>query len=139
MDCPQGIDLLKNLPIKILNRYNFPSIEYLNRTLNISLNKEFRKLNQSILQLLEDFSMLYFESIDSTSIQSLNNFNAYYLPGVEKDIIYDGMTPVNTFRTIFNAYFNQEFEILEDRHFWVSSDREPYKFIEVTDIINEFE
>ena len=67
-------DLLKNLPIKILNRYNFPSIEYLNRTLNISLNKEFRKLNQSILQLLEDFSMLYFESIDSTSIQSLNNF-----------------------------------------------------------------
>lgn len=72
-------------------------------------------------------------------VKSLNNFNAYYLPGVEKDIIYDGMTPVNTFRTIFNAYFNQEFEILEDRHFWVSSDREPYKFIEVTDIINEFE
>ena len=75
---------------------------------------------------------------DDMIIQSLNNFNAYYLPDVEKDLIYDGMTPVNTFRIIFNAYFNQNFEILEDRHFWVNSDREPYNFLEVTDIIDEF-
>ena len=42
---------------------------------------------------------------DDMIIQSLNNFNAYYLPDVEKDLIYDGMTPVNTFRIIFNTYF----------------------------------
>ena len=75
---------------------------------------------------------------DDMIIQSLNNFNAYYLPDVEKDLIYDGMTPVNTFRIIFNAYFNQNFEILEDRHFWVNSGRAPYNFLEVTDIIDEF-
>ena len=68
------IDLIKNLPLKILNRYNFPTKEFLIRDLCKFSNKGFIKLNKSILQLLEDFSMLYFESIDSTSIESLNEF-----------------------------------------------------------------
>ena len=68
------IDLLKNLPLKVLSRYNFPNIEYLARDLNYFSNKGFERLNKSILQLLEDFSMLYYESMDSTSIESLNEF-----------------------------------------------------------------
>ena len=68
------VDLLKDLPQKILNRYNFPSKEILTRDLIKFPNKGFKKLNESILQLLEDFSMLYFESIDSTSVESLNEF-----------------------------------------------------------------
>ncbi len=31
--------------------------------------------------------------------------NAYYLPGIEKQIIYSTISPVNTFRIIFNKYF----------------------------------
>jgi len=68
------IDLIKNLPVKILDRYNFPSMEHLNRDLSNFSNHGFRKLNQSILQLLEDFSMLYYETLDSSSIESLCAF-----------------------------------------------------------------
>lgn len=72
-------------------------------------------------------------------LQSFNNFNAYYMPGIEQEsILYDDITPVNTFRVVFNAYFDQELELLEDRHFWFTSDKKPYKSFEVTDIINEF-
>lgn len=68
------IDLLKNLPLKILNRYNFPSMKYLSRDLSNFSNKGFVKLNKLILRLLEDFSMLFYEFIDATSIESLNEF-----------------------------------------------------------------
>lgn len=73
------IDLLKDLPQRVLNRYNFPNKEFLARDLINFSNKGYKRLNESILQLLEDFSMLYFESIDSTSIESLNEFFASIL------------------------------------------------------------
>jgi hypothetical protein len=40
-------------------------------------------------------------------------FNAYYLPGHE-DELYPTISPVNTFRLIFNAYFGGDYEMLED-------------------------
>jgi hypothetical protein len=41
--------------------------------------------------------------------------NAYYLPGVEVgDILYDSITPVNTFRLVFDLYFNGNLGLLED-------------------------
>lgn len=39
--------------------------------------------------------------------------NAYYLPG-HTDELYPTISPVNTFRLIFNAYFGGDYEILED-------------------------
>lgn len=45
-------------------------------------------------------------------------FNAYYLPGSSKNqLLYDSITPVNTFRTIFNQYFGTDFKILDDRNY----------------------
>lgn len=42
--------------------------------------------------------------------------NAYYLPGISNEdaVLYNTITPVNTFRIIFNAYFAADFPILED-------------------------
>jgi len=68
------IDLLKNLPIKILNRYSFPNKEFLDHDLGNFSNKKFSQLNKTILQLLEDFSMLYYEIMDVSSVDSLNEF-----------------------------------------------------------------
>lgn len=41
-------------------------------------------------------------------------FNAYYLPGDAKEALNDRISPVNTFRIIFNRYFGEKFEILEE-------------------------
>jgi hypothetical protein len=60
--------------------------------------------------------------------------NAYYLPGKEKIGLYQTITPVNSFRLIFNHYFGTKFELQEDRSFAVSS-ASPFKFREITDIL----
>jgi hypothetical protein len=39
--------------------------------------------------------------------------NAYYLPG-HNDALYSTITPVNTFRVIFNAYFGGNYDMLKD-------------------------
>lgn len=46
-----------------------------------------------------------------------NNFNAYYLPDGGDSILYPNITPVNSFRLIFNYYFNTSFEKLPDKTF----------------------
>jgi len=40
--------------------------------------------------------------------------NAYYLPGNSNVLLYPKITPINTFRVIFNTYFGSHFELLPD-------------------------
>lgn len=40
--------------------------------------------------------------------------NALYLPGVGEQLLYPEISPVNTFRVIFNAYFDADYTLLED-------------------------
>ena len=60
--------------------------------------------------------------------------NAYYLPNKGDAQLYDGITPVNTFRIVFNQYFRADYEMLEDESYYSTRGR-PYKFINVTDEI----
>ncbi len=58
--------------------------------------------------------------------------NAYYLPS-ESQGLYDKITPVNTFRLIFNHYFAQDFKMLDDVSYFSEYDI-PYNY---TPIPNE--
>ena len=40
--------------------------------------------------------------------------NVYFLPTINKDLLYDSITPVNTFRIILNHYFNAGYDLLKD-------------------------
>ena len=40
--------------------------------------------------------------------------NAYYLPGKDNRLLYETITPVNSFRVVFNLYFDTDYELLED-------------------------
>lgn len=40
--------------------------------------------------------------------------NAYYLPGDGSDVLWDSISPVNSFRLIFNQYFGTNYEWLRD-------------------------
>ncbi|MBL8101848.1 MAG: hypothetical protein JNM02_04910 [Anaerolineales bacterium] len=55
--------------------------------------------------------------------------NAYYLPGYE-DRLYPNISPVNTFRLIFNSYFGGSYEMLEDKSYF-SPVPDLYKFTEM--------
>jgi len=54
--------------------------------------------------------------------------NAYYLPGFDQALLYESISPVNSFRIIFNFYFGTDFELLEDKSF-VPAGTKPYNFV----------
>lgn len=41
-------------------------------------------------------------------------FNAYHFPVDGDKLLYNSITPVNTFRVLFNYYFGQNFDLLDD-------------------------
>ncbi len=74
-------------------------------------------------------SMLFWDSPEKTDLKEcMSILNAYYLPrGIEA--LYDAITPVNSFRAVFNGYFNAGYDYLEDKSFF-STEKAPYRFIE---------
>ena len=66
--------------------------------------------------------------------QKMSIFSAYYLPGIEKNPSYDIITPVNTFRIIFNSYFNTDYDLLENKMYLTDDNSADY-FIDVTDVL----
>ncbi len=59
--------------------------------------------------------------------------NAYYFPDQEYELLYPSISPVNSFRVLFNHFFGADYALLPDRHYY-SSWSFPFDFIEVTDI-----
>ena len=56
--------------------------------------------------------------------------NAYHLPEGGNQGLYENITPVNSFRIIFNNYFGGSFALLEDQSFF-SDHAAIYDFVEV--------
>ena len=61
--------------------------------------------------------------------------SAYYLPGADHEkLLYPSISPVNSFRVVFNQYLDGNYELLEDRtHF---SDIGNDEMIDVTDMLH---
>src|SRR5690606_21828960 len=61
--------------------------------------------------------------------------NAYYFPDGDYATLYDGITPVNSFRAIFNKYFGAKLEHLPDRIYASPDVFRIYEFFDVTDVV----
>ena len=59
--------------------------------------------------------------------ERFNILNAYYLPGKDKNNLYESISPVNSFRMIFNLYFDAKLDLLRDISF-LSKDEDLYNF-----------
>jgi hypothetical protein len=80
-------------------------------------------------------SMWDCENPDNTDFKErLSILNAYYLPDNGHKHLCNEITPVNTFRIIFNHYFGADYELLKDASY-LSSWSRPYKFINASDKI----
>lgn len=62
--------------------------------------------------------------------QRFSILNAYYFSEGVDAPLYDRMTPVNTFRMIFNTYFGAQLPLLPDKSYYSTLGR-PYQFTEV--------
>jgi len=65
--------------------------------------------------------------------QRMSIFSAYYLPGTEENLSDNIITPVNTFRIIFNSYFNTDYDLLENKMYLIDDYNADY--VDVTDIL----
>lgn len=65
--------------------------------------------------------------------------NSYYLPNInsKEKVLYQNITPINTFRLISNLYFNTKYELLNDKVYAFSSWFQPFMLSDVTDKIEK--
>lgn len=70
---------------------------------------------------------------DAQLDQKFAIFAAYYLPGVSNTCMYAGMSSVNTFRLVFDLYFDANLPLLPDRNYIHRDRRHPYDLTEITD------
>ncbi len=76
--------------------------------------------------------------LDRFGIERMPILNAYLVPEKMRDKLYPSISPVNSFRLLFNECFGEHFELLPDRNF-VSSyiDANIWKMHEVTALVHE--
>ena len=83
-------------------------------------------------------SMLDWSSAENTEVaERMAILSAYYFPDKDYSLLYDKISPVNTFRVIFKQYFSENQPLLEDRSYFSIWD-EPYKLHDVTEEINNW-
>jgi hypothetical protein len=80
----------------------------------------------------EDIDSFTSRATDEELRQKFGILNAYYLPGITESGLYPSISPVNTFRLLFNRYFDADLPLLEDRSFALVDGDHPYHFEEVT-------
>ena len=61
--------------------------------------------------------------------------NAYYFPDQDYEMLYPKISPVNSFRVIFNQYFNKAYPLLPDSAYYSTWERN-FDFVNVTDSLN---
>ena len=65
--------------------------------------------------------------------EQMGIMNAYYLPGAGPDAVSDSISPVNSFRIVFNTYFGANLPLLPDESYY-STLYKPFAFTNVTAI-----
>jgi hypothetical protein len=79
---------------------------------------------------------LAMQSLEKTDLhERMSILNAYYFPGGRYEALYDGITPVNSFRAVFNTSFGTRLPFLPDRSYF-STWGNPYRFFDVTDRVS---
>lgn len=135
------------------NGYRGSSDEYLQGYVDevIFINEEIKKTIMDILENAErppviilqgdhgpglNTSFLALE--DNCHFERFSILNAYYIPSEHRKNFhfYPGITPVNSFRILFNYYLNTDLELLPDKQFYATWTR-PYQFIDVTELPRE--
>jgi len=71
-------------------------------------------------------------------MERMSILNAYYLPHRGDKLLYDSITPVNTFRLIFNFYFGADYNLLPDEIYFscYSVSGCPFKRLNVTEMVS---
>jgi len=111
---------------------------YLTKTLrgvieNLQENSE----NQPIIIIQSDTgpSTKFGETVNEMhQVDRMSIFNAYYFPNGKYDLLSDDITPVNSFRIVFDSNFQTDYGLVEDKVFY-STYEKPYELIEINELL----
>jgi len=110
-------------------------IKFANSKLKILVDKLLESEEKPIIIIQGDTGSLFTGDFSESSIitirERLSNLNAIYIPDKKYSMLYDGMTPVNTFRIIENTVFDGEYLLLKDKTYWSTKDA-PLNYEDVT-------
>lgn len=112
-------------------------IEFINKQVLQTIDKILaQSVNPPIIVLQGDHgSGMYtdFNSLEDTCVaERFSILNAYYFPDGNYQSLYPSISPVNTFRVIFNQFFGASLPMLPDRQFYNTFSRF-YHYTDVTD------
>jgi hypothetical protein len=82
---------------------------------------------------LDERNFNWVRATDAELEEKFAILNAFLLPDADDAPLYDSISPVNTWRVIFNAYFGAELPLLDDRSFVFRDENHVYDFTEVTE------
>ena len=110
-------------------------LEFVNLKMKKSVEKLLDTNNPPIIIIQSDHGMKESHSEDEYTnlFAKFSNFKAYYFPYEGRNIEFETTTPVNSFRVLFNLYFNDGYELLEDRIFVI--DGKEYQFRDISKIL----
>jgi len=116
------------------------TLQYTNLRIEEFIEKVLNETDHQPIIIIEsdhgtDFGVDWNEPTNEMLKQRFSNLNAYYMPEGQ-EMLYDTITPVNSFRIMFNSNFNGNFELLEDKVYWSNYDK-PYKFEDITELVNQ--
>ena len=116
------------------------TLQYTNLRLDEFVEKVLKETDHEPIIIIQsdhgtDFDFNWDDPTNKMLKQRFSNLNAYYFPK-GGDLLYGDITPVNSFRIMFNSNFNSNFELLDDRAYWSTYDK-PYGFKDVTELLNE--
>ncbi len=116
------------------------TLQYANLKIEEFVEKVLKDTNHKPIIIIQSdhgsaFNIEWDDPTNEMLKQRFSNLNAYYFPK-GGDVLYDNITPVNSFRILFNSNFNGNFELLDDRSYWSTYDK-PYEFKDVTELLND--
>jgi hypothetical protein len=110
-------------------------IEYLNKLLMRSIRVIQNKSEQPPIIIIQGDhgprALFDWDSAENSNLkEAMSILNAYYLPGQVGTGLYPSISPVNSFRLVFNLYFETDFVLLEDSSYFTTQ-KYPFDFIAV--------
>jgi hypothetical protein len=100
----------------------------------VYLNSRMEQILEHIIDASSPDPIIILQGDHGTSAggHRMRILNAYYLPEEGEEMLYKSISPVNSFRVVFNRYFGARYSILPDESYLSTYDA-PYNFHPVVD------
>jgi hypothetical protein len=111
-------------------------VEYLNQRIISAIDEILEKSERQPVIIIQGdhgpgLSLMDGDTPDSCLWERASILNVYYFPEGKYNLLYPSISPINSFRTIFNTYFSTSFDLLPDQTYYSLFDV-PYNFIDIT-------